>query len=155
LPAIDEDKVVFRWESYVVDPWHPSNGRRSWRGSSGLDFAGNPGVFTNVCIGAATSLDIDGAFFDQPYLPGTAGTVLLNFGDRDLVSASAPQITVLSSANTSAAPAPASILLECICLAVITVFARRWIWVRRASRQTFDSSIARRIRKKYSNAVST
>jgi hypothetical protein len=94
-------------------------------GPSSLDFAGTPGGFTNVCIGAATSLDPNCAFFNQPYLPGTVGTVLLNLGDRDFVSSSAPQITLVSSTFTTPTPEPAPIFLGGIGLAVIAILARR------------------------------
>lgn len=93
-------------------------------GPSSLDFAGTISVTANVCIGAATSLDPNCAYFNQPYLPGTVGTVQLD-GALDFVSSSAPQITLLSSVNTTAAPEPASIFFACICLVVIAILGRR------------------------------
>ena len=58
-------------------------------GASSLDFAATQGGLSNMCIGAATSLDSNCAYLNQPYLPGTVGTVLLNLNERDFVSSEA------------------------------------------------------------------
>jgi hypothetical protein len=94
-------------------------------GPSSLDFAGIPGGGMNACVGAATSLDPACAFLNATYPPGTVGTTLLFGGAFDLVSSSAPQITLVSSVTTSVAPEPSSIFIECIVLVVIAILARR------------------------------
>jgi hypothetical protein len=93
-------------------------------GPSSLDFAGNPGDATNVCIGAATSLDpVCTLDFNVLYAPGTVVAVEID-GTPDFVSSSAPQITLVSSSTTSAVPEPASLFLECIGLGVVVILAR-------------------------------
>jgi hypothetical protein len=94
-------------------------------GASSLDFAATQGGLSNMCIGAATSLDSNCAYLNQAYLPGTVGTVLLNLNERDFVSSSPPQITLISSITPTSAPEPAPIFLECIGLAVIAIPGRR------------------------------
>jgi hypothetical protein len=91
-------------------------------GLSSLDFAGTADDPTNVCVGAATSLDAACTFdLTQPYAPGTVGAVELN-GLPHFVSSQAPQITLASSVTT---PEPASLFLVGVVLIAVATVGRR------------------------------